>query len=41
MSGHQNLSVFDDEDYNIARHFRYFYGLYSPCENIIKVLSCD
>ena len=38
------LRVFNDEDYNIAttiRHFRHFYGLYSPCEDIIKALSCD
>ena len=44
MSGHQHLRVFNDEDYNIAttiRHFRHFYGLYSPCEDIIKALSCD
>ena len=43
MSGHQHLRVFN-EDYNIAitiRHFRHFYGLYLPCEDIIKVLSCD
>ena len=44
MSGHQHLRAFNDEDYNIAttiRYFRHVYGLYSPCEDIIKVLSCD
>ena len=46
LSGHQHLRVFNDEDYNkiiatTIRHFRHFYGLYSPCEDIIKVLSCD
>ena len=41
MSGHQHLRVFNDENYNIActiRQFRHFYGIYSPCEDIIHVI---
>ena len=44
--GHTHLRYYSDIDVNtctasIIRHFRSFYGLYSPCEVIIRSLSCD
>ena len=42
--GHTHLRYYSDIDVNTAsiiRHFRSFYGLYSPCEVIIRSLSCD
>ena len=44
FSGYNHLRYYSDIDVNTAsiiRHFRSFYGLYSPCEVIIRSLSCD
>ena len=44
MSGHQYLKFYNSYDIycaNIIRNYRYYYGLFSPYEDVIRTVSCD
>ena len=44
MSGYQYLKFYNSYDIycaNIIRNYRYYYGLFSPYEDVIRTVSCD
>ena len=41
--GHHHIKLYDDRDHSVAmsiRRIRSYYGLYSPCEALVRHLSC-
>ena len=44
MSEHKYLKLYNSYDIycaNIIKNYRYYYGLFSPYEDVIRTVSCD